>query len=178
MPLLPIRIYDDPILRETARPIEQVTDRLRALARDMAETMYEARGIGLAANQIGELERIIVVDVDWASRNGRRALPRNPLTLINPEILDDSVEDDVCSEGCLSIPGVEGDVWRPVRIRYRYTDLEGRTHEDEAEGLRARCIQHEIDHLNGVLFIDRMTPEERARLAGALAQIRRKRSEA
>lgn len=174
MPLLPIRIYDDPVLRATAQPIAQVEERHRLLARDMAETMYEARGIGLAANQVGVLERVIIVDVDWSEKRGKAA-GRNPIAMFNPEILEESVEDDTYEEGCLSLPEILGDVWRPIKIRYRYLDQAGRVVEAEAEDLQARCIQHEIDHLNGVLFIDHMEPVARQKLAGKLAKLRESR---
>lgn len=168
MSALKIRIYGDPVLRETAAPIEKVEERHRRLAQEMAELMYAARGIGLAANQVGVLERIIIVDVDWTDDNAQR----RPTVMINPEILEETVEDDVRSEGCLSIPDIEGDVWRPLGVRYRYTTLDRREVEEEARGLKARCIQHEIDHLNGVLFIDHMAADQREKLAGRLARLR------
>jgi peptide deformylase len=171
MPPLTIRIYGDPVLRQKAAPIEAVTDRHRQLARDMAETMYAANGIGLAANQIGLTERIVIVDVDWAA-DKEDANGRKPIVMINPEVLDESIEDESESEGCLSIPTIEGDVWRPLKIRYRYRNLHGTRIEDEANGLKARCILHEIDHLNGVLFIDRLDPAEREKIAGKLAALR------
>ena len=171
--LLPIKIYDDPVLREKAKPVEIFNEDLARLGNDMAETMYDARGIGLAANQVGLTDRIIVVDVDWSDRRGRRGSGlRSPTLMINPEVLEEGTEDDVYSEGCLSLPELEGDVWRAAWIRYRYHDPQGQLHEDEAEGLRARCILHEIDHLDGILFIDRMAPELRLQLAGQLARLR------
>jgi peptide deformylase len=171
MPPLSIRLYGDPMLRQQARPIQQVTDRHRQLARDMAETMYEAKGVGLAANQVGHLERLIVADTEWADDKSEPQV-RKPIVMINPEILDESVEDDAVSEGCLSLPEIEGDVWRPVRIRYRYLDAQGNAVEAEATGLKARCILHEIDHLNGVLFIDHLAPDAREKLAGKLTALR------
>jgi peptide deformylase len=140
----------------------------------MAEAMYAARGIGLAANQVGLIERLIVLDAEWTDRKTKadKGQERHPIALINPEILDESIEDDQSAEGCLSLPEMEGNIWRPSRIRYRYRDLTGRAIEAEATGLLARCIQHEIDHLDGVLFIDRMTPDAREKLAGKLASLR------
>lgn len=173
MSKLEIRIYGDPVLHEVARPIEQITPRHRELAVDMIETMYASNGIGLAANQIGVAERIVIVDTGWAGKNGKKAQPRNPLVMINPEVIQEGVQDDVYSEGCLSLPEIEGDVWRPVRIKVRYQTLEGETVEREAAELEARCMMHEIDHLNGILFIDRIAPDERERLAGRLAQLRK-----
>jgi peptide deformylase len=179
MAQLEIFTYDDPVLRETARPITAVQPRHRQLGRDMAESMYASRGIGLAANQVGLTERIIVVDVDWPKSEDRRDGPAyQPRVLVNPEVLEAGDEDDPYVEGCLSLPGIEGEVWRPTRIRYRYLDLEGKPVEAEAQGLLARCIQHEVDHLNGILFIDRMEAEERERLAGKLAKLRRTRKQA
>jgi peptide deformylase len=174
MSSLAIHVYGDPILRQKARTIARVEERHQQFARAMAEAMYGARGIGLAANQVGLLERLIVVDVEWSDRKTKadKGLERCPIMMINPEILDESVEDDQTAEGCLSLPEMEGSVWRPSRIRYRYLDLAGRAIEAEATGLLSRCIQHEIDHLDGVLFIDRMAPDAREKLAGKLASLR------
>jgi peptide deformylase len=166
-----IYIYDDPVLRERAEPIKKITERHRELARDMAETMYAASGIGLAGPQVGLMERIIIVDVEWSHGEEDDPIPRRPITMINPEILEETVEDDVYKEGCLSIPGIEGDVWRPIGIKVRYQTLEGETKEIEAEDLFARCIQHEIDHLDGILFIDRMPPKERKKLNVPLEEL-------
>jgi peptide deformylase len=171
MPTIPIRQYGDPILREKAKPIETIEERHRALAKDMTETMYFHLGIGLAGNQVGRLERIIVVDVEYARAEEGNKPPQNPTVMINPEIVEESVEDDVYEEGCLSIPGVLGEVWRPVRIKVRFQDLKGRSHERDCEGLFARCIQHEVDHLNGILFPDRMGKLKRKLISGALNQL-------
>ena len=171
MTLKDIRIYDDPILRKVAKPIKRIVARHRTLARDMAETMYEERGIGLAAPQIGVLERLIVVDVDWARSKDDEKPEQKPIAMINPEAILESVDDDVYCEGCLSLPDIEGDVWRSISMKVRYRDLEGKTVERDAEGLFARCILHEIDHLNGLLFIDRMAEIERKGLAGALRRL-------
>lgn len=177
MPPLPIRLYGDPVLREKAQPITEITDELRHFAAAMIETMYEAGGVGLAANQVGDRRRILVLDVSERGEKGsakRRRIPPapEPEVYINPEVLESSVEDDDYSEGCLSIPGVEADVFRPRRLRLRWTDLEGQQHEQEIDGMRARVLQHEIDHLDGVLFIDHLPENRRKSLAGALARIR------
>lgn len=142
MSILDIRVLGDPILREDTKPVVEVTDELRALARNMFETMYIAKGIGLAAPQVGRTERLAVVDVD-----------DNPLVIINPEIVHVEGKDKG-EEGCLSIPDVYGDVERPARVHVRATGLDGEELEIEADGLFARCLQHEIDHLHGKLFID------------------------
>lgn len=173
MAKLDVRIYGDPVLHETARPITRITERHRQLAQEMIETMYAKRGIGLAANQVGITERMIVVDTTWAERNGRKPQPKNPTVMINPVVLEEGVEDDVYSEGCLSLPEIEGDVWRPTQIRFRYQTLEGETIEREAVELEARCVMHEVDHLDGILFIDRMAPDERERMAGKLQRLRK-----
>jgi peptide deformylase len=140
--ILDIRVLGDPILREETKPIAEITDDLRLLARDMFETMHLAKGIGLAAPQVGRTERIAVVEVD-ASR----------LVIINPEVVHGEGKAKA-EEGCLSIPDVYGDVERPAKVIVRATDLEGRGFEVEADGLFARCLQHEIDHLHGKLFLD------------------------
>lgn len=171
MPQLPITLYDDAVLRQTAQPIAEITARHAELARDMAETMYGSRGIGLAANQVGVLERIIVVDTEWPCDDDET--PRyNPIAMLNPEVLEESTEDEAGEEGCLSLPEIRADVYRPLWIRYRYQDLKGRWQERRAEDLQARCILHELDHLNGVLFIDRVAEPERRKLAGKLRRIR------
>lgn len=177
MARMEIRIYDDPVLREKARPITEITERHRQLGQDMAEAMYESRGIGLAANQVGVTERIIVIDTTWSERDGKKPQPRNPIIMINPEVLEESERDDVLSEGCLSLPDIEGDVWRAVRIRVRYQDLQGNWIEQPASELLARCILHEIDHLEGILFIDRMVPAARQKMAGKLAKLRKTREQ-
>jgi len=175
MAILPIRLYGDPVLREKAQPIAEITDDLRQFAADMGETMYAAGGIGLAANQVGDLRRILVVDVTdrGEKRSKKRAKPGTHLEVyINPEVLETSVEDEGYSEGCLSIPGLEGDVYRPVRIRLRWTDLDGQTREADFTDLHARVLLHEIDHLDGVLFVDHLPPARRTAIAPALARIR------
>jgi peptide deformylase len=139
---LPLRVLGDPILRAETTPVTSITADLRQLIDGMFETMYAARGIGLAAPQVGRPERLAVVDVD-----------DDPLVLINPEILE-STGMEKAEEGCLSIPDIYGDVERPAEIRVRALDREGNVFEREAAGLLARCIQHEIDHLHGKLFID------------------------
>jgi len=140
--LLDIYLLDAPILREVTKPVAAVTPELRQLARDMVETMHAAKGIGLAAPQVGRRERLCVVDVD-----------EHQLVLVNPEVVH-SEGTDTAEEGCLSIPDVYGDVERPAKVVVRAFDLDMVPREHEAEGLFARCLQHEIDHLNGRLFID------------------------
>lgn len=150
MALLPIIHVPDDVLRQMAKPVTEVTSATRKLLDDMAETMYDAPGIGLAANQIGSLERLIVMDC------GEDDAP-DLWQMINPEIIWRSDETTKLEEGCLSIPGHNGEVIRPSCVRARFTDKDGKTQEMEAEGLLSACIQHEIDHLNGVLFIDHLS---------------------
>ena len=151
MAILPIILTPEPILRETAHPVETITDELLGLLDDIADTMYDAPGIGLAANQIGRLERVIVMD---CAKDGSAA---ELWKMINPEIIVSSEKTANLEEGCLSIPGHHGDVVRPAEVEVRYLGIDGNIHEMQADGLLAACIQHEIDHLNGVLFIDHLS---------------------
>ncbi len=148
MARLPIKIYPDPILKQKASPVTVFDAKLKKLLDDMAETMYEAHGVGLAANQIGSLERIVVVDVS----EDRNEL----LHLINPEILNRNGKKKG-EEGCLSIPGFRDNVERSSSLTLRAQDATGKQFEIEADGLLAVCIQHEIDHLDGILFVDRLS---------------------
>ena len=145
MPVLEIRVLGDPILRERTAPTERITDELRTLVANMFETMYAAEGIGLAGPQVGRSDRVFVMDVD-----------DNPLAMINPEILETDGSERA-EEGCLSIPEIFGDVDRATRIRVRATDVAGKQFETELTGLAARCVLHELDHLDGKLFIDYMS---------------------
>jgi peptide deformylase len=144
----------DPRLRLVSAPVAAVDDSIRALMDDMLETMYAAPGVGLAAIQIGVPKRVIVLDV--AKREEETAALR-PLYLANAEIIWASEERSIYQEGCLSIPEIFEEVERPARVRARYFDREGRAQEIEAEGILATCLQHEVDHLNGVLFIDHIS---------------------
>jgi peptide deformylase len=138
----------DSILRKQAKPVERIDDELRKLADDMLLTMYEAPGIGLAAPQIGISRRLIVMDP------AKEDQPKAPIVMVNPEILDRSAELRVHEEGCLSIPDFTAEIERPAKTRVSYIDPEGRQQETELEGIWSTLVQHEIDHLNGVLFID------------------------
>jgi peptide deformylase len=148
MALRDILIVPDPILKQVSKPVETVDDDLRALMDDMLETMYAAPGIGLAAIQVGVAKRVIVMDL---AREGEPPAPRH---FVNPEILWASEETAPYEEGCLSVPDIFDEVERPARVKLRYLDYHGKTVEEDAEGLFAVCIQHEMDHLEGVLFID------------------------
>jgi peptide deformylase len=155
MSLLPILTAPDPRLKLRAKPVERVDEGVRRLMDDMLETMYAAPGIGLAAPQVGVAKRVIVIDL---AKDGE---PRAPLRLANPEILWVSEEDAVFEEGCLSVPEHYAEVARPAAARIRYLDYENEIREIEAAGLLATCLQHEIDHLDGVLFIDHLTALKR-----------------
>ncbi len=148
MTIKPLIILPDPLLREVSKPIETVDAELLKLADDMLETMYDAPGIGLAAIQIGVARRLLVIDV------AREDEPKAPMVFINPEIVRSSDERSVYEEGCLSIPDYYAEVERPAAVTVKHIGRDGKEHLVEADGLLATCLQHEIDHLNGVLFID------------------------
>jgi peptide deformylase len=163
MSLRPILTVDADMatLKQVSTPVAEVDDALRALMDDMLETMYAAPGIGLAAIQIGVAKRVIVMDI--ANREGDEPPAPAPRYFVNPEIVWASEETQPWEEGCLSVPEIYDEVERPSRVRLRYLDYHGRPVEEEAEGLFAVCIQHEIDHLNGVLFIDHLSRLKRER---------------
>jgi peptide deformylase len=151
MALREILIVPDPRLKAVSKPVARVDDELRALMDDMLETMYAAPGIGLAAIQVGVPERVIVMDI------AKQDEPKAPRYFVNPEILWKSEETAPYEEGCLSVPEIYDEVERPARVRIRYLNYQGETVEEDAEGLFAVCIQHEMDHLDGVLFIDHLS---------------------
>ena len=150
MSILDIRVLGDPALRKPTKRVKEVTDELRKLIADMFETMYAAEGIGLAAPQVGRSERVAVVDIE-----GKK------FTLINPEVLSTSDAPEKAEEGCLSIPDIYGDVERPAEVTIRATDEHGNQYQETAGELLGRCFQHEIDHLDGKLFIDYLSPLKR-----------------
>jgi len=170
MPTRPLVILPDPKLRLLSEPIPAITDEIRQLARDMLDTMYDAPGVGLAAIQIGVPKRIVAMDVS------KSEVERHPMILINPEILWASEEKRAYEEGCLSIPDYYEEVERPDRVRFRYTNLDGQVIEQEAEGLMATCIQHEVDHLNGVLFIDYLSRLKRDRIVAKFRKAAKRES--
>ena len=155
MAIKPIQFVPDPVLRKSALPVENITDKTLQLLDDMAETMYDAPGIGLAGPQIGELKRLIVMD---CSRDDEKS---ELWQMINPEVIELSEDNSTLEEGCLSIPGHTAEVSRPDWIKLRFTDIKGKKQQIKAEGLLAACIQHEIDHLNGILFIDHISKLKR-----------------
>lgn len=156
MPLLNILRYPDPRLHKIAKPVTVFDERLKKLAADMAETMYDAPGVGLAATQVDVHEQLIVIDTSETHDN--------LIVFINPEIVWSSGEKQVYDEGCLSVPGIYDGVERPARVKVRALDLDGKEFELEADGLLAVCIQHEMDHLKGRVFVEYLSPLKRNRI--------------
>jgi peptide deformylase len=160
-----IIILPDKRLRLVSEPVKKIGSEIRKLADDMLETMYAAPGIGLAAIQVGVAKRVITMDLT------KKDEPKNPQVLINPEILWRSEELATYEEGCLSIPEFYEEVERPAGVKVSFLDLEGKRHDIEATGLHATCLQHEIDHLNGVLFIDHLSKLKRDRVTKKFAKV-------
>jgi peptide deformylase len=171
MTIRPILILPDPALKKVSEPVLTIDQDIRVLAQDMLETMYDAPGVGLAAIQIGVAKRVIVMDVSKSEDH------REPHILINPEIIWASDNKRVYEEGCLSIPDYNEDVERPDKVRVRALNLDGETIELEADGLLSTCVQHEIDHLNGVLFIDYLSKLKRDRVTKKFVKAARRESE-
>jgi len=165
MALLPILCYPDPRLHTVAKPVQAVDARIRALVADMLETMYDAEGIGLAATQVDVHERVVTIDVSEKRDQ--------PLVLINPEIVEASADKQVGDEGCLSVPGIYDGVERSRSIVVRAMDAEGNTREIAAEGLLSVCIQHEMDHLQGKVFVEYLSPLKRNRIKTKMLKARR-----
>ena len=162
MAILPILCYPDPRLHKVAKPVAQVDERIQTLVKDMLETMYDAQGIGLAATQIDVHERVIVIDVS-EKRN-------EPMALINPEILWASEEKQLGEEGCLSVPGIYDGVERSIAVKVKALDENGNSREIDAEGMLAICIQHEMDHLLGKVFVEYLSPLKRNRIKTKLVK--------
>ena len=172
------RIYEtpDPVLRQISKPVETFDDALKTLVTDMLETMYEAPGIGLAAVQVGVPVRLLVIDLQEPEQEGGEPV-RDPRVFINPEILWHSDTEVPYTEGCLSVPEQYAEVMRPDKIRARWQDVDGKTLEQEIEGLLAVCLQHEMDHLNGVLFIDHLSRLKRDMVLKKLAKWRKEQQQ-
>jgi peptide deformylase len=160
MALLPILHFPDPRLQKVAAPIERVDDEVRRIAADMAETMYAAPGIGLAATQVDVHRRLIVIDISETHDQ--------LITLINPRILGQSAEIQACEEGCLSVPGIFDEVERPAEVEVEALGLDGKSFQLKAEGLLAVCVQHEMDHLEGIVFVDHLSRLKRNRIVSKL----------
>ena len=167
-----ILILPDKRLRLVSKPVAKIDAATKKLVEEMFETMYDAPGIGLAAIQIGEPRRIVTMDL------AKKDEPKEPQVFINPELISHSDDKNIHEEGCLSIPEYYEEVERPASVQVRYLDLDGKQHEIEAEGLLATCIQHEIDHLNGVLFIDYLSRLKRERVTKRFAKQAKRETEA
>ena len=173
MAIMPIIETPDPRLRQVSTPVEAVTDELQTLIDDMFETMYAAPGIGLAAIQVGVPKRLLVIDLQ--EREDAEGKPvREPRVFINPEILETSDELQVYQEGCLSVPDQYADVERPATVRARWQERDGAVREEQLDGLLAVCLQHEMDHLEGVLFIDHLSRLKREMVLKRLLKARQK----
>ncbi len=157
MALRPVLQFPDPLLKRRSEPVGEITDEIRELASDMIDVMYDEPGIGLAAPQVGESLRLVVMDTEWTEEGASR----DARVIVNPEILERE-GSLTWTEGCLSVPDFQAEVERAARIRVRYTDLEGKEIVEDCEELRAVCFQHEIDHLDGILFIDRISRLKRS----------------
>lgn len=175
MALREILTVPDPVLKQVSKTVDVVDDKLRALMDDMLETMYAAPGIGLAAIQIGEPVRVIVMDLQEKPEGAEPDAEgvKTPRFFVNPEIVWSSEELAPYEEGCLSVPEIYDEVMRPARVRLKYLDYNGNAVEEEAEGLFATCIQHEMDHLNGVLFIDHLSKLKRDRAVSKVKKMKR-----
>ncbi|WP_334063822.1 peptide deformylase [Limimaricola cinnabarinus] len=171
MTLRPILIHPDPRLKTLAEPVPAITDEIRRLADDMLETMYDAPGIGLAAPQIGKLSRLLVMDATKEDEGAAR-----PMVLINPKVTWESEARSVYEEGCLSIPEQFADVERPAEVEVEWLGLDGKTHSERFDGLWATCVQHEIDHLDGRLFIDYLKPMKRQMITRKMVKLKRERA--
>jgi peptide deformylase len=172
MAILPIREAPDPLLKTVSTPVETVDDAVRALIDDMFETMYDAPGIGLAAIQVGVPKRLLVIDLQEKDEETGETI-RNPMVFINPEVIEESEELAVYNEGCLSVPEQYADVSRPAVIKAKWLDAEGKAHEEVLDGLLATCLQHEMDHLEGILFIDHLSKLKRDMLLKKLTKMRK-----
>jgi len=172
MALLPIIEVPDPRLRAISTPVETVDDEIRDLIADMFDTMYDAPGIGLAAVQVGVPKRLIVMDLQEQEDEEGKAI-REPRVFINPEILEPTEEMNVYTEGCLSVPDQFADVERPARCRVKWLDEKGEAHDEVFEGMLATCIQHEMDHLEGIVFIDHLSRLKRDMIMKKLTKARK-----
>jgi peptide deformylase len=185
MALLPILVAPDPRLKQVSEPVAEVTDEIRRLMDDMLETMYEAPGIGLAAIQVGVAKRVIVMDLgkpdddedEGAPKSDKdtkdKKVEREPRYFVNPEIVWASDDLVLCEEGCLSVPDLYEEVERPAQVRVRFLDYDGKSQEIECDGMLAVCIQHEMDHLEGILFIDHLSRLKRDMMLKKLAKARK-----
>ncbi len=171
MKILPLVIAPNPLLKQVSKPVEKIDDALRIFMKDMVNTMYAENGIGLAAVQVGVLKRVLVIDLDYEiddhhhhdhdNCGGIHVKNTNPRYFVNPEIIESSKECSSYKEGCLSFPGARSEVVRPEIVKVKYLDENGAEHVEEMDGILATCIQHEIDHLNGITFVDHISKLKR-----------------
>jgi peptide deformylase len=185
MKILPLIIAPDPILKKISKPVEKIDDALREFMENMVSTMYSEKGVGLAAVQVGVLKRIVVIDVDYeiedhhhhhhdhGSCGGIHVENTNPRFFINPEIIESSKECAPYNEGCLSFPGARSEVIRPQIVKVKYLDENGKENIEEMDGLLATCIQHEIDHLNGITFVDHISKIKREMILNKMKKLKK-----
>lgn len=184
MKILPLVIAPDPLLKEISKPVEKIDEALRQFMKDMVQTMYYEKGVGLAAVQVGVLKRILVIDVDYESEDhdhhhhhgscgGVHVTNTNPRFFINPEIVEFSKKAESYNEGCLSFPGARSEVIRPEKVKVKYLDFHGQEKVEEMDGLLATCIQHEIDHLNGITFVDHISKVKREMILNKMRKLKK-----
>lgn len=186
MKILPLVIAPNPLLKQVSKPVEKIDESLRQLMKDMVNTMYSESGVGLAAVQIGVLKRVLVIDVDYEIEDhqhhhhdhhgcdGVHVKNTNPRFFVNPEIIEFSQESQSYNEGCLSFPDMRSEVIRPQQVKVKYLDLEEKEQIEEMTGLLAICIQHEIDHLNGIVFVDHISKLKRDVILNKMKKLHRK----
>jgi len=183
MKILPLIIAPDPLLKKISKPVEKVDDALRELMQNMIATMYQENGIGLASVQVGILKRVLVMDIDYEIEDhnhhhnhdncsGVHVKNSNPQYFINPEIIEFSKNNSSFNEGCLSFPGARAEVIRPESIKLKYLDFNGEKQVKEFDGISATCLQHEIDHLNGITFVDKISPLKREMILKRMKKIK------
>ena len=175
---LKIKTYGDPVLREPAQPVDKITQDIRELADEMLRVMHQQNGVGLAAEQVGRREAVVTIDIPPGADCDKNKVPLSPdvampLVFINPEIIESSKKKEACEEGCLSFPGLYAEVTRRAEVTGRYTDTDGCPHELHCCGLLARAVQHELDHLHGTLFIDRISYARKIALKGRLRKLQK-----
>ena len=186
MKILPLITAPDPFLKKISKPVLEVDNDLREFMKNMVATMYQENGIGLASVQVGELKRVLVMDIDYeiddhdhhhhhhgeGGCSGVHVKNANPQYFINPEIIEFSKNDSVFNEGCLSFPGARAEVTRPESIKLKYLDFNGEKQVKEFDGISATCLQHEIDHLNGITFVDKISPIKREMILKRMKKIK------
>jgi len=184
MKILPLVIAPDPLLKQISKPVEKVDAALQQFMRDMVNTMYAEGGIGLAAVQVGVLKRVLVIDIDYeleehhhhdhSSCGGIHVKNTNPRFFVNPEFAEFGGGSSTYNEGCLSFPGARSDVTRPKKVKVKYLDFNGSEKVEEMDGILATCIQHEIDHLNGITFVDHISSLKREMILNKMRKLKRK----